>query len=97
MSRGGADTGAKGIQSVVVTGQGVCGRDEDEGLGGRTDGRGGGYGWEGEKDGLNWWEDNVANINVGTEPNAPIDYAPKLEHHHPIMSMLGDHRGRLER
>ena len=95
VSRGGADTRDKGIQAVVITGRGICGRDEDGGLGSGTDKGGGGYVWDGDKDGLNWWEDSVANTALGTDPNAPIDYAPKSKHHYPIMSMLGYHGGRL--
>ena len=34
---------------------------------------------------------------IGTEPNAPLTYALGSEHHHPIMSKLGGHGGRLER
>ena len=43
------------------------------------------------------FEDTVANVILGTEPNAPLAYAPVLELHHPIMSMLGGHRGQLVR
>ena len=38
-------------------------------------------------------EDTVVNINLGTDPNAPLAYAPVLELHHPIMSKFGGHRG----
>ena len=38
---GGMDTGSKGVQAVVVTGQGICGRDGDRGSGGGIDGGGG--------------------------------------------------------
>ena len=41
------------------------------------------------------WEDNVANITLGTEHNASLAYAPGLEPHHPIMSTLGAHGGQL--
>ena len=41
-SGGEVDTGATGIQEVVVTGQGGCGGDVDGGFGCRTDGGGGG-------------------------------------------------------
>ena len=34
---------------------------------------------------------------IWTEPNDPLAYAPVLEHHHLIMSMLGGHRCRLDR
>ena len=52
---------------------------------------------ERERGGLSWWEDNIAHVTLGTDPNAPLAYAPGLELHHPIMSMLGEYRGRLER
>ena len=48
---------------------------------------------DGDGDRLNLWEDNVANATLGTEPNAPLAYALGLEHHHPIMSMLGEPGG----
>ena len=54
----------------------------------RTEG-GGGYGWGGDGYRIIQWEDNVSNLTLGTEPNAPLAYAPGLEHHHPIMSTLG--------
>ena len=92
----GAETRAKGIQLVVATGSGGCGRDTYGGLGGGTDVWGGGDGQDRNRDGLNWWEDNVENINLGIEPNAPLVSVTGLEHHHPIMSMLGDPGGRLE-
>ena len=95
VSGGGVETRAKDIQAMVGTGWGGCGRDTDSGSGGETDGGGGGYGLDGDRDVLNWWEDNVANINLGTEPNYPLDYAPGLEHHHPIISTLGEPGGRL--
>ena len=41
-------------------------------------------------------ENNVANITLGTEHNAPLTYALGLEHHHPIMSTLGYPGGRLD-
>ena len=42
------------------------------------------------------WEDTAENITLGTEPNAPLAYAPGLELHHPIMSTLGAHGVQLE-
>ena len=42
------------------------------------------------------WDYTVSNIILGTEPNDPLAYAPVLKLCHPIMSMLGGHRGRLE-
>ena len=86
---GGVETGAKGVQAVVVIGQGGFGRDAYGGLGGGTDGGGGVYIWDGERYRLSQWEDNVANITLDKETNAPLAYATGLEHHHPIMSMLG--------
>ena len=35
-------------------------------------------------------EDDMENINLGTEPNSPLAYAPGLKHNHPIMSTLGE-------
>ena len=58
---------------------------------------GGGYRREGDGDGLDCWEDNVTHMTLGTEPNHPLSYAMGLEHHHPIMSTLGDTGGRLDR
>ena len=52
--------------------------------GGRGDGR------DEDGDRLNWCEDNVANIPLGTEPNTPLSYTPVLEIHHLITSMIGD-------
>ena len=43
------------------------------------------------------WEDNIAHVTLGTEPNDPLAYALVLELHHPTMSKLGDTGGRLER
>ena len=64
---------------------------------GGTDGGGGGDGWEGDRYGLSWWEDNLAQITLGTEPNNPFAYAPGLKFYHLIMSTLGDPGVRLER
>ena len=58
--------------------------------------RGGVDGRGRDGDRLSWWEDNVANLTLGTEPNAPLAYALVLEHHHPILSEIGDPGGRLE-
>ena len=91
------ETGAKGVQEVVVTGKGGCGRDTDCGSGGRTDGGGIVYIWDGDGDIISRWEDNVVNITLGMETNSPLDYAMGLEHHHPIISMLGDLEGQLDR
>ena len=78
MSGGGAETGATFIQEVVGTVRGECVGDANSGLGGGT-GRGRrGYGWGGDRDRLIQWEDTVANLTLGTEPNAPLSYAPGL-------------------
>ena len=42
------------------------------------------------------WEDTVANLILGTEPNVYLEYAPGLKPHYPIMSMIGENRGQLE-
>ena len=62
MSSGGAETGAKYIQTVVGTVRGGCG----------TDKGGGGDIRDIDGDKLNLLEDNVANITLGTEPNAHL-------------------------
>ena len=52
--------------------------------------------WEGNGDvQLVRWEYIVANVILGTEPNAPLAYAKGLELHHPIMSMIEGHIGQL--
>ena len=62
-----------------------------------TDGVGG-YGRDGDRYGqLIRWDYTVANVILWTEPNYPFAYDLGLELHHPIMSMLGGHGGRLER
>ena len=58
---------------------------------------GGGDGRYSYCDGINWWEDTVANVILRMEPNHPLAYTPGLELHHPIMSTLRDPGGRLER
>ena len=42
-------------------------------------------------------EDTVANLIIGVTANAPLASSPGLELHHPIMSMHGEHGGRLDR
>ena len=69
----------------------------DSGSVGRTDG---GEGEDGRVrtaggGGLSQWEDNVAYVTLGTEPNSPLAYGPGLELHHPIICTLGEHRGWL--
>ena len=51
----------------------------------------------GEGDRIIRWEDNIENLTLGKEPNSPLDYDPLLEHHHPIISTLGQLEGRLYR
>ena len=89
--------GVIGGQSVVGKGQLGLEKVVDGGSGGGTGGGGGGNRWGGGGDELNWWEDTVANVILGTEPNTPLAYAPVLELRHPIMSMLEGHRAQLER
>ena len=60
----------------------------------RADG-GGGDRWDSERYGLTMWEDTVAKLILGTKLKTPLDYDLGLELHHPIMSMLGGHGGRL--
>ena len=87
----------KGGQLVVGSGRLGIGRDADGGLRGETGGGGEGEGRDGDRDRqLIRWEDTVANVILGMEPNAPLAYATGLELHHPIMSMLGGHGGRLD-
>ena len=74
---------------MVGTGQLGLGKDEDGGLAGGTDGGGGGDGWEDDEDRINWWEDTLANVILGTDNNAPLSSAPGLEIDHPIVSVLG--------
>ena len=95
VSSGGEETGDMGVQSVVITGRVGCGGDVDGSLGGGTDRGGGGYGRDEGGDRLSRWDDNVANVTLRTEPNDPLEYTTGLEHHHPIMSTLGEPRSRL--
>ena len=55
------------------------------------------YIWDRYRDILSLWDNNVANITLGTETNDPLTYAPVLEHHHPIISMIGALEGQLDR
>ena len=91
------ETGTEGFQAVVVTRQGECGGVVDSFLGGGTD-KGGLLGLQGE-DGhrLSWWEDDLKNLTLGTDPNAPIAYDLGLEHHHPIISTLEEPGCQFER
>ena len=66
--------------------------------GGTEVGGGGGvYGQDRDGDGIKWWEDTVANLILGTDPNSPCASDLGLELHCPITSMLGGNGGRLER
>ena len=40
---------------------------------------------------------NYHIITIRTEDNAPLSYAPGMEIHRLIMSMIGGHRGQLEK
>ena len=98
VSGGEADTGDTGIQAALGSGRDGCGGDANGGLGGRTERGAGGDGRDDDGDGqLIRWEYTVANVILGTEPNAPRDYAPGLELHHPVMSILWGNLGRLEK
>ena len=81
----------------MVTGHGGHGRDADSVLGGGTDRGGGVLIWDRDRDRLSQWEDNVENITLGTKPNAFLEYAPVLLRHHPIIIILEDLVGQLER
>ena len=85
-----AENKANDIQSVVRTERFGYGRNADGGSGGRTDGGGveDRQDRDRDRDRLNWWENNVANITLGTKPNDRFAYALGLEHHHPIISKL---------
>ena len=80
---------------MVGEGRPGYGGDTDGGSGGGTGGGAGGDVQDGDRDRLNWWEDNVANLILGTEPNTSLVYDPGLELHHPIMSTLDGHGGRI--
>ena len=82
---------------MVGSGRNGCGLYLDRGLGGGTDGRIGGDGWEGNRDGQSRWKDNVAHTPLGKEPNISLSYAPGLELNHPIMSTLGKTKDQLDR
>ena len=78
MSSSGAEAGVKGDQAVVVVGGIGCVGDKNCGLGGRTDGGRGGDGRYRDGDVLSWWEDNVENVTLGTEPKSILYYDPVL-------------------
>ena len=91
-------TGSTGLQVVVGAGRGGCGEDATCGSGGRKYGVGGG-----DRKYINVyrrlirWQYTVANEILGMEPNNPLAYAPRFELHNPIMSIIGGHRGRIDR
>ena len=78
MSGGRADAGVKGGQAVMGSRRPEFGGDEDISSGCGTDEGRVGYGKDRDGDGLNWWEDMVANVILGTEPNVPLAYVPGL-------------------
>ena len=97
MSGSEAEARVKGGHAVVHAGRNGFGGDSKIGLGGGMDGGVGGDGYDRDLDGLSQREDNLANAILGTEPNSTLEYDTGLELHHPIMSMLGELGGRLER
>ena len=97
LSGGGEEAGVKGFQAVVGELRLGIGGDVDGGSVGGTDGGRGVDIQDQYRDGLNRWEDNVANVILGMEHNAPLAYTPLLELHHPIICTLGGNRGRLDR
>ena len=76
MSGSGEAYGITGGQAVAGTGNIGLGEYVEDGSGGGPGGGGGGYGREGDGDRLIMWEDNTANVILGTDNNAPLDYAP---------------------
>ena len=86
----------KGVKVVVVYVALGHGRVTDTSPGGRN-GRGGGRGFWGKYLWLRQRDYCRVFSNLGTEPSAPLYYAPGLEHCHPTMSILGGHGGRLKR
>ena len=57
---------------MVGAGRIGCGGDADRGLGGGTNGGGGGDGQDGYKYRISWWEENLSQVTLGTEPNSPL-------------------------
>ena len=65
----------------------------------RRGGRGGGR-WigVGREDGSEYSGNNVATIKtLGTYNSASLDYYLGMEHHHPILSIMGVHGGSIDR
>ena len=90
MSGCGAESRVKDYQAVVGAGRIGCGGDTDSVLGGEMDIEGGGD--RRDKDGyrLTWWDNNVVQVSLKTDPNAHFAYVLVLEHHHLITSTPGD-------
>ena len=65
------EAGFKGEKSLVVSGRNGYGGDAYGGLVGRTDGGGTGDIQDRNRDRVSQWEENVPNVTLGTEPNAP--------------------------
>ena len=86
----------KGGQAVVGTERIGLGRDADSSLGCGTNRWGQGYGQDNEGYRLNRWEYTASNVILGTKPNDTLASTLVLETHHPIMSMPGEHGGRLD-
>ena len=75
VSGGREEAGVNGDQAVVGAGRIGCGGDANGVSGGGTDGGGGGLdGWDGDGDRIVRWEDNVAKVTLGSEPNASPVY-----------------------
>ena len=91
VSSGGKAAGVKGGKLVMGVGRFGLGGGADGRSGGGTDGGEGGDVQDGDRDGLTWWQDNVANAILGMEPNYHLDSDPGLETHHPIMNKLWEH------
>ena len=82
---------------MVVTGRLGLRSDAGGGLGGEKNGGGGGDGQDSDGDGLNSWEDTVANVILCIKTNDPLLHDPGLELHQQIMGMLERHVGCLDR
>ena len=97
VSSGKTEARAKGGKEVVGVGRFGFGGDADGGSGGGIDGGGEVDRWDGDGDTrLMKWEDTVANVTLGMDPNYRLAYAPVLEIHHPNMSTFGAHKYQLE-
>ena len=97
VSGGGAASGVKAGPAVVGIGRLGIGRYADGGLEGGTDGEREGDGQNGDREGINRWEDTVANVILGTEHNAPLASAPLLELRHLTMILPGGNGDWLDR